>query len=521
MKKMKKIITILFITLVTINLGIIKTFAYSKKIEPTQTGSLVFTSDPQYPWTEKTDAGTSETDSEKERRSENFIKNQYKSINEYTSQLLTRTPVLINGDITAYGHGWQWDKINKLLKTLEPSYYISLGNHDIENNLNNTWENNGVINSLENLWNNIRYKKDITRFDFKENIGNEMKVTYGSYGYSFESGPIHSIQLNNDPTWKFNFLRYGTGIGPMHTYILDSSLDWLEQDLKEAYQHGQAIIINMHKPDNWKEATAEQKTKFKELLKTYKVKAVFAGHYHMKSGFSAKYKEFFGDVPVFLSGSAPQQTYLIAEYTKDNMKVYKVSKNDWKNKKLEKTINISDRPYPNINRVVGLFEHANGLGEDFKSSGASHSSWNDKISSIRVPPETSITLYTNSDFTGKELTLSNYGKIPKIHNLDLYYGFNDEVSAYRINTDIMKKPQLFEHINGQGKNLTNAPFSEWNDEVSSILLPPNTYFEMFENTGFTGKSRRVNSGSTPSLINLTRGDLNFNDMMSSYKWGKS
>ncbi|PGU00843.1 phosphoesterase [Bacillus cereus] len=430
MKKVMSTIAIIFIALSTYNFETTKTFADSVKPEPTQNGSFVFTSDPQYPWTEKTDNNQTESDSEKERRSENFIRNQYKSINEYTSQISTRTPVLINGDITAYGHGWQWDKMNELFNTLESSYYIGLGNHDIQNNLNDTWENAGVINSLENLWSNIRYKNDITRFDFKEKTGKIEKVNSGSYGYSFDSGPIHSIQLNNDPTWKFNILKYGSGIGPMHRYILDSSLDWLEQDLKEAYRYGQAIVINVHKPDDWKEATVEQKIKLKNLLKTYKVKAVFAGHYHKSSGLSTRYKEFFGDVPVFLSGSAPQQTYLIAEYTTKEMKVYKVNGNDWRNKKLEKTIDISNRPYPNINRNIELFSLTNGNGVEFISLGAPHSSWNDNIESVRIPPRTALTLYTDI-YSGKSLTLTNYGKIPQLYNLDLYYGFKNEVSSYK------------------------------------------------------------------------------------------
>ncbi|VVQ28370.1 hypothetical protein PS943_00843 [Pseudomonas fluorescens] len=42
--------------------------------------NMVFTSDPQYPWTEKTDAGETQTDSYRDSRSKWLIETQYNDI---------------------------------------------------------------------------------------------------------------------------------------------------------------------------------------------------------------------------------------------------------------------------------------------------------------------------------------------------------------------------------------------------------------------------------------------------------
>ncbi|ARF68077.1 hypothetical protein B7C51_09910 [Paenibacillus larvae subsp. pulvifaciens] len=56
-------------------------------------GTLVITSDPQYPWTEKTDS------------SEELIREQYQNINSYSASGAVDLPpnIIMNGNITAYG----------------------------------------------------------------------------------------------------------------------------------------------------------------------------------------------------------------------------------------------------------------------------------------------------------------------------------------------------------------------------------------------------------------------------------
>ncbi|PFN52282.1 metallophosphoesterase [Bacillus thuringiensis] len=427
---MKKMVTILFTIVFTLNFVNTKTYAnvdpqstHLPKLEKsTVKGSFVVTSDPQYPWTDITDnsdPNVTETESEKKRRSEEFIRGQYNSINEYIQQLkgmTEATPVLINGDVTAFGHPWQWNKMESLLNILKAPILLGLGNHDIENNIDDCVANSCVRSSMEHYTDRIQLLAK-TRYDRKGEYPNNSHK-FGSFAYSVDVGPIHFVQLNNYPTMTFQ----------VSGYTMEDSLNWLEQDLKDAYQYGQASIVNMHEPSGWKKGTQEQKDRFKGLLKKYNVKAVFAGHYHKKSGyFPNDYKEYFGDVPVFLSGSASQKTYLIAEYDNNEMKVYKVRNNEWKNKKLVGKINISGRPFPSYSKVVKLYEHANGLGRDLK--GLTFSEWNDKISSVRLPPFTQIELFEHIHYKGQKKVLRNYGNLPKLYNL---YDFNDITSSYRI-----------------------------------------------------------------------------------------
>lgn len=71
---------------------------------------MIFASDPQYPWTEKTDSGEAESESEKEARSRALIESQFSDIANFRKNFSIspeHIPIMINGDITAYGHGWQ------------------------------------------------------------------------------------------------------------------------------------------------------------------------------------------------------------------------------------------------------------------------------------------------------------------------------------------------------------------------------------------------------------------------------
>jgi cytolysin (calcineurin-like family phosphatase) len=87
----------------------------------------------------------------------------------------------------------------------------------------------------------------------------------------------------------------------------------------------------MHKPDEWI-ASTEERDRFKAMIQQYEVSAVFAGHHHSRSGPYDR-NSFFGTVPLFLSGSASQRHYLIAEVDRNagRLNVMLVSQNDWQN----------------------------------------------------------------------------------------------------------------------------------------------------------------------------------------------
>lgn len=91
--------------------------------------------------------------------------------------------------------------------------------------------------------------------------------------------------------------------------------------------------------DNFFKCSLDMLYKFKNMLKKYNMKAVFAGHYHNSVGPQYSYSNYFGNIPVYLSGSSSQKKYLITEYTEKEMKIYTVTNDDWKNtKKLTSTI---------------------------------------------------------------------------------------------------------------------------------------------------------------------------------------
>lgn len=283
--------------------------------------SLVFTSDPQYPWTDKSDNGTVEDENTKKNRSEQLIKEQYDDVNSYNNSTNNISNIIINGDITAFGHGWQWDKMNSLMPMLNRPYYIGLGNHDIENNQGDSYHDNCFKRSLDMLY----------KFKNKNNISrNDISTGKSSQSYAIElPGNIFSLQLNNDPTMDYTPTWGGKP-------AISPNFDWIENQLSYAYHKGYNIIVNVHKPNKWKSGPNER---FKNMLKKYDVKAVFAGHYHSSVGPQYSYSDYFGNIPVYLSGSSSQKKYLITEYTDKEMKIYTVTNDNWKNtKKLTSTI---------------------------------------------------------------------------------------------------------------------------------------------------------------------------------------
>ncbi|QOS97732.1 metallophosphoesterase [Brevibacterium sp. JNUCC-42] len=307
--------------------------------------ALVITSDPQYPWTPCSDSKSSPTcpedDDTKRRRSEELIREQYNDVNSYTDTVLNAS-VLINGDITAYGHNslWsperQWDKMRDLLSILKKPYYFGLGNHDIEGN-----EGVYFMTSMQRYINHVKgHNLPESQFDYKRDVvtghGSSTIIDSGSFGYAVDFGSIYSIQLNNFPTMN----RSNAVVG--YSIRMFENLNWLENQLKKARDNKKIIIVNVHKPNDWAGGANQR---FKNLLKDYAVAAVFCGHYHFNCGDYSYYKEssyvdYFGNIPVFLSGSASQRTYLILEHVESKLNIYSVRNNNWRERKLEKSIPV-------------------------------------------------------------------------------------------------------------------------------------------------------------------------------------
>lgn len=289
---------------------------------------MVFASDTQYPWADKTDRRIPESDSEFKERSKWLVETQLASIAEFRNLHgpQAQVPLMINGDITAFGHGWQRSFMKELLdKHFKGEYLYGLGNHDYENNVDDCFSNSCAAGSIVEFKEHHEGKVD--NFDLKITSGFLSKTYSGSLAYSKNIGEVHMVQLNNEPTYT---ARIAHPLNPT-TFEINDALDWLETDLRLARASGYAIIINMHKPLNHMGTQAQQK-RFYDMVNKYRVTAIFAGHLHEDGGDA--YQE--GNVPMYLSGSTSQQTYLIASFTEDRkqLQVYLVKNNQWRNRTL-------------------------------------------------------------------------------------------------------------------------------------------------------------------------------------------
>ncbi|CAI8832229.1 Phosphoesterase [Pseudomonas sp. IT-347P] len=295
---------------------------------------MVFASDTQYPWTDKTDSGVPESDKEFTERSKWLVETQLASIadfrNKHGSQ--TQVPLMINGDITAFGHGWQRSFMNDALKRHFGSNYLyGLGNHDYQNNVDDCFTNSCAAGSIVEFKEHHQDKVD--NFDLQVTGGFLSKKYSGSLAYSKVVGEVHLVQLNNEPTYT---TRISHPLNPT-TFEINDALDWLETDLRLARAQGSAIILNMHKPFDYMGSEQQQK-RFYDLVNKYQVTAIFAGHLHRDWGGGG----WLGDVPIYLSGSTSQQTYLITSFTEDRkqLQIYLVKKNQWQDRKLIDTIPV-------------------------------------------------------------------------------------------------------------------------------------------------------------------------------------
>lgn len=301
---------------------------------------MVFVSDPQYPWTDLTDDG--ESDPDKEARSKELIELQYSDIASFRhlNGGAPRVPVMINGDITAFGHGGERTYMREVFeKKLLGLYDYGLGNHDYSNNVNDCFLNNCAAGSIFDL--KARYWGKGVSMDLAAKSDGLGKTYYGSLAYSKGFGDVHIVQLNNEPTYSVSFSS-GNPITPTAFEITDA-LDWLERDLKAARAQDKIIILNMHKVWDWSGSQA-QVSRFNEMVNRYKVTAVFGGHDHRGVGsheFSNKWG-LFGNVPVFMSGSASQQTYLIASFIDDrqSLQVSAVHNSHWPSHEVVRVIPV-------------------------------------------------------------------------------------------------------------------------------------------------------------------------------------
>ncbi|MFJ3486318.1 metallophosphoesterase family protein [Pseudomonas sp. NPDC090202] len=304
-------------------------------IDAAERSQLVFASDPQYPWTDFNDDDRTVSDSDNQKRARELLDEQYRSIADIRKhRSFHHIPVMINGDMTAFGHGWQRDHLYSVLdQHLNGDYYFGLGNHDYQNNVNDCAGDGCARDSIFDL--RKRMKDRVDNMDLRtETEGIEFHWK-GSLSYTKRIEDVVLVQLNNEPTYQTSFWSN------RYTFNITPSLEWLDARLKEAREKNLIIIVNLHKPDDWM-GTREELQRFRNMMEKYQVSAVFAGHLHKSAG-RYNFADQFADVPVFLSGSASQRSWLIVDVDRNSghLKVNKVSNNDWKNAEL-----IAEIPLP-------------------------------------------------------------------------------------------------------------------------------------------------------------------------------
>jgi len=262
--------------------------------------TLAITSDPQYPWLNEGDIPSSGNEAQDSSQS---ITQTYNSINGFNSKTKV-AGVVINGDVTAYGHTNEWSWINTSLNSLQPPIFLSLGNHDYENNVGNCINNECVRNSLDNL---EKYaSKYASSFDRTYDKVVLWKDYIGSFAWSRDIGSVHYVFLNNEPTYSFTSAGLSSS-----AFKIQSAIPWLDRDLQKARAAGKAIVLVHHKPfDGFQGSDGFTKDMFEAMVRKYSVSAIFLGHLHTNGGEVGT----FGGATTIYSGSASTQTYLLVYF---------------------------------------------------------------------------------------------------------------------------------------------------------------------------------------------------------------
>jgi len=287
---------------------------------PNQVQSFLVHSDTQYRW----------YDDGRNPDPKSTLEAQSKAIAAWLARQPAGTPVFLNGDVTAYGHGDEWTAMRADLGDLRiPDRYWGLGNHDYQNNIrlpdgSGCFNNGCARDSITHLISAAR-TWSLDSFDFKVTDQGLFKLHRGSLAYSKTIGDITFIQLHNHYAYAVDFVS-SSGL-QTYDYKISSSLPWLEKELKRAKQAGKFVVIHQHRPPtilgSGPQMEAALKT-FAKLVKDYRVLAVFHGHTH-KIGKRAA----IGETPVLDSGASFRKTFMTAELDlgKDALTVYEAKSN--------------------------------------------------------------------------------------------------------------------------------------------------------------------------------------------------
>jgi PKD repeat protein len=150
----------------------------------------------------------------------------------------------------------------------------------------------------------------------------------GSLAYSFDIGNFHFVQLQYRPDYHYD-MPMTRVLGPVTTYEIDespsfsvtTSYEWLKADLAAATAAGKFSVLNMHDAiaaDCGETCTAggsvRDDPQFRDAIANQNVIAVFAGHVHSTYGLEGFVSSGGKSIPVFLSGAAEYERFLLADF---------------------------------------------------------------------------------------------------------------------------------------------------------------------------------------------------------------
>lgn len=242
-----------------------------------------------------------------------------KALKKLMSTTIERTPlgIIINGDLTEYGHDDELARFNQQWSNwTEFKIYPGLGNHDYSNNVDNCVFQRCANRMLKFFQS---YVKDTLKIniDIRGKTRNLVQQIFtGSLAYSWDECPttpssnecFHFVQLNNYPTYAKNI------DSPFTEWKILPSLNFLKHDLQANV--GKSTIINFHDIDS-----GYDKSTFMNVLRSINnsttILGIFFAHYHDRHGVRNYWCINGKTVPLLYTGSVPANNYLLVHFSSE------------------------------------------------------------------------------------------------------------------------------------------------------------------------------------------------------------
>ena len=228
--------------------------------------------------------------------------------------------MIINGDVTEFGHPEERDVMKDLFDTLDKPIWFGLGNHDYLNNANDCWMNRCTTGALDWLVDDVLTEYDnILSTDYVVKDVNEfptiVREYIGSFAYRFELAGIHFIQLNHSDEYNYQMKReFNAELGKTTNVHIQPSKGWARKQLEDAHAKGKPIVLLSH--DN----------RLSHYLTANSIRngvsAHYFGHWHGDPRIisTSTCNGFGGDK--FISGTGFEGSGMIVEIDTDNQSLY-------------------------------------------------------------------------------------------------------------------------------------------------------------------------------------------------------